>query len=145
MERVQYSGLDIIYLDIDNLDIFRLKLSDCITLILTPCLVCAGVWCYCDVTAWWWLVMARLRRTVFRYYHPPPFDVLDQYLTFLTQRTIFHQISSFIKPKTQHPQYLSDAHATSNEINILFDPPLKYLLWRILLFSMEMLRCFLKF
>ena len=46
-------------------------LSDCITIILTPCLLCAGVWCYCDVTAWWWLVMARLRRIVFRYYHPP--------------------------------------------------------------------------
>ena len=133
MDRVQH-GLDIIYLDIDNLDTGHIQAdaewlyhdhTDAVS-------ACAGVWCWCDVTACWWLVMARLRRIVFRYYHPPPFDVIDQYLTFLTQRTIFHQISSFIKPKTQHPQYLSDAHATLRDLSIIFDPPLEYLSWRIL-------------
>ena len=132
MERVQ-RGLDIIrYLDIDNLDIFRLMLSDCITIILTQCLLVqvSGVGVTSQhADSWWWLACVGLSSDIII---PPPFDVIDQYLTFLTQRTIFHQISSFIKPKTQHPQYLSDADATLRDLNILFDPPLKYSLWGIL-------------
>ena len=107
-------------------------LSDCITIILTRCLLVqvSGVGVTSQhADSWWWLACVGLSSDIII---PPPFDVIDQYLTFLTQRTIFHQISSFIKPKTQHPQYLSDAHATLNNLNILFDPPLKYSLWGIL-------------